>query len=100
MTDRLLKIAKSVSYEIAQRGDLEYRGSDQDDCIELTVGAVEALLEKAYELGREDACIDAFRSVIETEREKQAREESFRLAMQKAYRVAGEELPSRAKTRR
>lgn len=51
---RLLAIAKEHSCEICQRGDLEYRNSDNEDYIEVSVGSLTAILEDAFHLGYSD----------------------------------------------
>lgn len=48
----LLEIAKKASYAIEQRSDLEYRMSDEEDFVDLSVGAIEAMLEQAFLLGQ------------------------------------------------
>lgn len=48
----LLEIAKKASYAIEQRGDLEYRMNDEEDFLDLSVGAIEAMLEQAFLLGQ------------------------------------------------
>lgn len=50
--EALLEIAKKASYTIDQRGDLEYRMSDIEDFLDISVGAIEAMLEQAFLLGR------------------------------------------------
>ena len=49
----LLAIAKQASYAIEQRGDLEYRMNDEEDFLDLSVGAIEAMLEQAFLLGQQ-----------------------------------------------
>lgn len=51
----LYRIAAFHSFEIENRGDLEYRYNDSEDCIELSVGAIQGMLEQAFELGRKTA---------------------------------------------
>lgn len=51
----LYRIAAFHSWAIENRGDLEYRGCNSEDCIELTVGAIQGMLEQAFELGRKTA---------------------------------------------
>lgn len=48
----LLEIAKSTAYSVEQRGDLEYRMSDSEDFIEVSVGSIEEMLEQAFLLGK------------------------------------------------
>lgn len=50
--EALLEIAKKASYAIGERGDLEYRMSDSEDFLDISVGAIEAMLEQAFLLGR------------------------------------------------
>jgi hypothetical protein len=51
--EALLEIAKKTSYAIEQRGDLEYRMNDEEDFVDLSVGAIEAMLEQAFLLGQQ-----------------------------------------------
>lgn len=51
----LLEIAQSCMAGLEGRDSLEMAGSDEEDCIETTVGGLEAALEMAYELGRKNA---------------------------------------------
>lgn len=53
MKKELLEIAKENSFAVYQRGDLERRGSDQEDFIELSVWSLKDMLEEAYRLGKE-----------------------------------------------
>lgn len=48
----LLKIAKEASYTIECRGDLEERGWDGEDFLEVSVKSIEWMLEQAYLLGK------------------------------------------------
>lgn len=48
----LLKIAKEASYTIERRGDLEERGWDGEDFLEVPVKSIEWMLEQAYLLGK------------------------------------------------
>lgn len=48
----LLKIAKEASYTIERRGDLEERGWDGEDFLEVSVKSIEWMLEQAYLLGK------------------------------------------------
>lgn len=48
----LLEIAKNAAYAIEKRGDLEYRMSDSEDFIEVSVGSIETMLEQAFLLGK------------------------------------------------
>ena len=54
MEQQLLEIAKKHSAVIAERGDLEERGCDSEDFIELSVWSLKAMLEEAYQLGRQN----------------------------------------------
>jgi len=54
----LYRIAAFHSWEIENRGDLEYRGNDSEDYIELSVGAIQGMLEQAFELGRKTAGLE------------------------------------------
>jgi hypothetical protein len=55
MKKALLNIAKTASVEVSQRGDLAYHGNDEEDYLDISVGAIEYILEQAYELGKKDA---------------------------------------------
>ena len=48
----LLKIAKEASYTIERRGDLEERGWDGEDFLDVSVKSIEWMLEQAYLLGK------------------------------------------------
>ena len=48
----LLKIAKEASCTIERRGDLEERGWDGEDFLEVSVKSIEWMLEQAYLLGK------------------------------------------------
>lgn len=48
----LLEIAKEASYTIERRGDLEERGWDGEDFLEVSVKSIEWMLEQAYLLGK------------------------------------------------
>lgn len=48
----LLKIAKEASYTIERRGDIEERGWDGEDFLEVSVKSIEWMLEQAYLLGK------------------------------------------------
>ncbi len=54
MEQQLLEIAKKHSTEIAERGDLKERGSDSEDFLELSVWSLKAMLEEAYQQGRQN----------------------------------------------
>ena len=47
----LLDIAKRLMVEVENRGDLEARGCDSEDFIEVSVWGLEAALKDAYEAG-------------------------------------------------
>ena len=49
---QLLEIAKRLMYEVDSRGDLEERGNDSDDFIEVPVWGIKKALEEAYLLGK------------------------------------------------
>ena len=76
MNKNLLNIPKTASAEINRRGDLKYHGNDEEDCLEISVGAVEYMLEKAYELGKKDA-------LAEEEKNRKLKHEIFRQAVAK-----------------
>lgn len=40
---------------IEGRGGLEYRGNDEEDFVDVSVGSIEAALQMAYELGLKNA---------------------------------------------
>ncbi len=49
----LLNIAKKYMAAVETRGDLEERGCDSEDFIEIPVWALEKALEEAYTFGKE-----------------------------------------------
>lgn len=51
----LEKIAMECSVDIEMRGGLEAKGNDTDDFPEVSILGLQAMLEKAYLLGRKDA---------------------------------------------
>ncbi len=51
MKKELLEIAKKNSFAIDMRGDLESKGNDGDDFIEVSVWSLEKMLEEAYKAG-------------------------------------------------
>ncbi len=51
----LEKIAMEESYAIEVRGGLYSRDNDEDDFKEISVSALQRMLERAYELGRQNA---------------------------------------------
>ena len=55
----LEQIAMSASYTLETRGGIESRNSDDEDFFEVSVNAIQAMLEKAYLLGRADAAMKA-----------------------------------------
>lgn len=52
ITKELLEIAKKYMTSVEMRGDLDTRGSDTEDFIEVSVWGIEAVLKAAYELGK------------------------------------------------
>ena len=55
MNKQLLNIAKELSYTVEMRGDLESRMNDEEDFIDISVWALQEMLERAYQLGLSDA---------------------------------------------
>ena len=51
---KLLEIAKRHSIVVRERGDLEGRGNDSEDFLDISVVGLAAMLEDAYLLGCED----------------------------------------------
>ena len=51
----LEQIAMNASYALEARGGIETRNSDGEDFMDISVNAIQAMLEKAYLLGRADA---------------------------------------------
>lgn len=49
----LLKIAMENSVVVEERGDLERRWNDEEDFLDISVWGLKAMLEQAYQLGRE-----------------------------------------------
>ena len=49
---QLLEIARRLMYEVDARGDLDERGNDSDDFIEVPVWGIKKALEEAYLLGK------------------------------------------------
>ena len=49
---QLLDIAKYHMYPIEMRGDLNYRGNDDADFVDVSVESIEGALRAAYDLGR------------------------------------------------
>ena len=54
MKKELLEIAKNNSGSIEVRGDLESRGNDWEDFIEVSIWGLQRMLEQAYELGKKE----------------------------------------------
>ncbi len=52
--EKLVGIAKKHIYPVEARGDLETRGSDGEDFLEVSVRGIKAALEEAYRLGKEN----------------------------------------------
>ena len=52
---KLEKIAMDACYAVRDRGGLDERGCDSEDFIETSVWSIQAMLERAYELGKADA---------------------------------------------
>ena len=50
---KLLKIAMENSVVVEERGDLERRWNDEEDFLDISVWGLKAMLEQAYQLGRE-----------------------------------------------
>lgn len=48
----LLEIAKRLMVSVDSRGDLEERGNDGDDFIEVSVWGIQKAMEEAYLLGK------------------------------------------------
>ena len=55
MNKQLLNIAKDLSYTVEMRGDLDSRMNDEEDFIDISVWALQEMLERAYQLGLSDA---------------------------------------------
>ena len=52
---QLYEIAAQCMVTVEGRGDLEYRGNDEEDFVDVSVGSIEAALQMAYELGKKSA---------------------------------------------
>ena len=52
ITKELEKIAMEESYAIEARGGLDTRNNDAEDFKEISVYALQRMLERAYELGK------------------------------------------------
>ena len=51
----LEQIAMNASYPLEKRGGIEGRNNDEEDFPEISVNAIQEMLEKAYLLGKADA---------------------------------------------
>ena len=51
---RLEQIALEASYSLEERGGIEARNNDTEDFPEISILAIQAMLEKAYLLGKAD----------------------------------------------
>lgn len=51
---QLLVIAKHLMVAVDSRGDLEERGNDSEDFIEVPVWGIKKAMEEAYLLGKEE----------------------------------------------
>ena len=51
----LEQIALGASYTLEMRGGIEGRNNDEEDFPEVSVNAIQEMLEKAYLLGKADA---------------------------------------------
>lgn len=54
MKEEILNIAKKHSYAVKVRRSLERRNTDSEDFLDISVWSLQAMLEKAYELGRQN----------------------------------------------
>ena len=50
----LEQIAMEASYSLAERGGIDCRNNDDEDFQELSIYAIQKMLEKAYLLGKAD----------------------------------------------
>ncbi len=50
----LEQIAMAADYSLELRGDIEERNNDSEDFPEVSINAIQAMLEKAYLLGKAD----------------------------------------------
>lgn len=50
---QLLDLAKKYIYGVQERGDLETRNNDSEDFMDVAVWNIKALIEAAYQLGKE-----------------------------------------------
>ena len=53
--EALEKIAMSVSYSLECRGGIESRNNDTEDFPEVSINSIQAMLEKAFLLGKSKA---------------------------------------------
>ena len=51
---KLENIAMASSYEIGQRGGLDFRHCDAEDFPNIHIGSVQRMIERAYKAGLED----------------------------------------------
>lgn len=51
--DKLLEIAQEHSFAVEERGDLKARNNDVEDFLEISVWGLQAMLEAAFELGKQ-----------------------------------------------
>lgn len=52
--EALEQIALAADYGLKCRGDIQSRDNDSEDYPEVSIRAIQAMLENAYRLGRED----------------------------------------------
>ncbi len=53
--EALEKIAMSADYGLEMRGGIESRNNDEEDYPEVSINAIQAMLEKAFLLGKAEA---------------------------------------------
>ncbi len=53
--EALEKIALSADYGLEMRGGIESRNNDEEDYQEVSINAIQAMLEKAFLLGKAEA---------------------------------------------
>ena len=58
----LERIAMRASYTLQQRGGIDGRSNDDEDFPEISVLAIQAMLEEAYNLGRRDGHKDCWKA--------------------------------------
>ena len=51
---RLEEMAKESSYEIQERGGLDWRNWDREDFPEISIMSITRMLERAYKMGLKD----------------------------------------------